>query len=288
MRPRKDGLLSGCRVGTSREIVSVRSSSLCYFSFEIKWIGEKLKFVFIFFARLHPPPRNVDLFQLDDLSISSCTKWKIDSLLRLFSFFRHPIYPMWAARGDDEKPFQSGWMKKLFNFMLYFFSAKLFFPISSFHFPISQNKSRICESIHSFRNIETSNFNKNDNKMWWNSHENWSTSRGRENELTCRAELRIFYSFSFWRLREISIRPNQNIDIRIIWMLNGFSDVFFLSFLLLAGPLFEVQTAEGLDVTLPCDLFPNSLTSSSSSSLTQDKVSLVIWYKEGNSKPIYS
>lgn len=29
-------------------------------------------------------------------------------------------------------------------------------------------------------------------------------------ELTCRAKLRIFYYSSVWRLREISIRPNQN------------------------------------------------------------------------------
>ncbi|CRL06332.1 CLUMA_CG019078, isoform A [Clunio marinus] len=50
------------------------------------------------------------------------------------------------------------------------------------------------------------------------------------------------------------------------------------------GPLSEVQTATGLEVTLPCDLFPNSI----SSSLSQDKVTLVIWYKEGNQKPIYS
>ncbi|XP_070490532.1 uncharacterized protein side-V [Chironomus tepperi] len=50
------------------------------------------------------------------------------------------------------------------------------------------------------------------------------------------------------------------------------------------GPLSEVQSATGLDVTLPCDLFPTTL----SSPLAQDKVTLVIWYKEGNQKPIYS
>lgn len=48
------------------------------------------------------------------------------------------------------------------------------------------------------------------------------------------------------------------------------------------GPLFEVQTSEGLDVSLPCDLLPSTMT------MMTDKVTLVIWYKEGNSKPIYS
>ncbi|XP_039431401.1 nephrin [Culex pipiens pallens] len=48
------------------------------------------------------------------------------------------------------------------------------------------------------------------------------------------------------------------------------------------GPLFEVQTAVGLDVSLPCDLLPTTMT------MMTDKVTLVIWYKEGNSKPIYS
>ncbi|XP_058451516.1 nephrin [Malaya genurostris] len=48
------------------------------------------------------------------------------------------------------------------------------------------------------------------------------------------------------------------------------------------GPLFEVQTAVGLDVSLPCDLLPTTMM------MMTDKVTLVIWYKEGNSKPIYS
>ncbi|XP_058055755.1 nephrin-like [Anopheles bellator] len=48
------------------------------------------------------------------------------------------------------------------------------------------------------------------------------------------------------------------------------------------GPLIEVQTAVGLDVSLPCDLLPTSMT------MLTDKVYLVIWYKEGNTKPIYS
>lgn len=65
-------------------------------------------------------------------------------------------------------------------------------------------------------------------------------------------------------------------------MENHFSNV---SFSLLSGPLTEVQTATGLEVTLPCDLFPTTMASSS---LSQDKVTLVIWYKEGNQKPIYS
>lgn len=56
-------------------------------------------------------------------------------------------------------------------------------------------------------------------------------------------------------------------------------------FSLVSGPLSEVQTATGLEVTLPCDLFPHSM---SPSTLSQDKVTLVIWYKEGNQKPIYS
>lgn len=58
--------------------------------------------------------------------------------------------------------------------------------------------------------------------------------------------------------------------------------MFFLH--LFSGPLSEVQTATGLEVTLPCDLFPNSI----SAAFSQDKVTLVIWYKEGNQKPIYS
>lgn len=49
-----------------------------------------------------------------------------------------------------------------------------------------------------------------------------------------------------------------------------------------AGPLSEVQTAVGLEVQLPCDLIPASVT------LVQDKVTLVIWYREGNDKPIYT
>ncbi|XP_055603399.1 nephrin [Uranotaenia lowii] len=48
------------------------------------------------------------------------------------------------------------------------------------------------------------------------------------------------------------------------------------------GPLYEVQTAVGLDVSLPCDLLPTTMT------MLTDKVTLVIWYKEGNTKPIYS
>ncbi|ETN58361.1 sidestep protein [Anopheles darlingi] len=47
-------------------------------------------------------------------------------------------------------------------------------------------------------------------------------------------------------------------------------------------PLIEVQTAVGLDVSLPCDLLPTTMT------MQSDKVYLVIWYKEGNTKPIYS
>lgn len=65
-----------------------------------------------------------------------------------------------------------------------------------------------------------------------------------------------------------------------------FFKLIFPLFIVFSGPLSEVQTATGLEVTLPCDLFPNSIPSSSSSS--QDKVTLVIWYKEGNQKPIYS
>ncbi|KAJ6645252.1 Hemicentin-1 [Pseudolycoriella hygida] len=50
----------------------------------------------------------------------------------------------------------------------------------------------------------------------------------------------------------------------------------------MTSPLSEVQTAVGLEVSLPCDLIPASAT------LIQDKVTLVIWYKEGNLKPIYT
>ncbi|EAA01472.5 AGAP001925-PA [Anopheles gambiae str. PEST] len=48
------------------------------------------------------------------------------------------------------------------------------------------------------------------------------------------------------------------------------------------GPLIDVQTAVGLDVSLPCDLLPTTMA------MMTDKVYLVIWYKEGNTKPIYS
>lgn len=60
---------------------------------------------------------------------------------------------------------------------------------------------------------------------------------------------------------------------------------FVFRFCVFPGPLSEVQTATGLEVTLPCDLFPSSMSSPAS---LQDKVTLVIWYKEGNQKPIYS
>ncbi|XP_067633168.1 uncharacterized protein side-V [Eurosta solidaginis] len=46
------------------------------------------------------------------------------------------------------------------------------------------------------------------------------------------------------------------------------------------GPLSEVQTAVGLEVTLPCDLMPGTMIA--------DKVQLVIWYRQGNVKPIYT
>lgn len=59
------------------------------------------------------------------------------------------------------------------------------------------------------------------------------------------------------------------------------TDLNNFSFSLFAGPLSEVQTATGLDVTLPCDLLPTAMSQT-------DKVQLVIWYKEGNAKPIYS
>uniref|UniRef100_A0A1A9UND4 Ig-like domain-containing protein n=1 Tax=Glossina austeni TaxID=7395 RepID=A0A1A9UND4_GLOAU len=46
------------------------------------------------------------------------------------------------------------------------------------------------------------------------------------------------------------------------------------------SPLSEVQTAVGLEVALPCDLMPNNMMT--------DKVQLVIWYREGTDKPIYT
>ncbi|XP_059609040.1 hemicentin-1 [Phlebotomus argentipes] len=48
------------------------------------------------------------------------------------------------------------------------------------------------------------------------------------------------------------------------------------------GPLSEVQTAVGLEASMPCELVPISV------SMMTDKVQLVIWYKEGNIKPIYT
>ncbi|KAM8713629.1 hypothetical protein ACLKA7_013880 [Drosophila subpalustris] len=46
------------------------------------------------------------------------------------------------------------------------------------------------------------------------------------------------------------------------------------------GPLSEVLTAVGSEVALPCDLMPGTMIA--------DKVQLVIWYRQGNVKPIYT
>ncbi|XP_034650712.1 uncharacterized protein LOC117890135 [Drosophila subobscura] len=46
------------------------------------------------------------------------------------------------------------------------------------------------------------------------------------------------------------------------------------------GPLSEVLTAVGSEVALPCDLLPGTMIA--------DKVQLVIWYRQGNVKPIYT
>ncbi|KAH8305876.1 hypothetical protein KR018_000382, partial [Drosophila ironensis] len=46
------------------------------------------------------------------------------------------------------------------------------------------------------------------------------------------------------------------------------------------GPLSEVLTAVGSEVALPCDLLPGTMIA--------DKVQLVIWYRQGNTKPIYT
>ncbi|KAI8037622.1 hypothetical protein M5D96_009786 [Drosophila gunungcola] len=45
-------------------------------------------------------------------------------------------------------------------------------------------------------------------------------------------------------------------------------------------PLSEVLTAVGSEVALPCDLLPGTMIA--------DKVQLVIWYRQGNVKPIYT
>ncbi|XP_055845116.1 uncharacterized protein LOC129911368 [Episyrphus balteatus] len=47
------------------------------------------------------------------------------------------------------------------------------------------------------------------------------------------------------------------------------------------GPLLSVQTAINLEVNLPCDLTP-------ATTMNTDKVQLVIWYKQGSIKPIYT
>ncbi|EDX08326.1 GD25074 [Drosophila simulans] len=46
------------------------------------------------------------------------------------------------------------------------------------------------------------------------------------------------------------------------------------------GPLSEILTAVGSEVALPCDLVPGTGI--------VDKVQLVIWYRQGNVKPIYT
>ncbi|CAD7012764.1 unnamed protein product [Ceratitis capitata] len=53
-----------------------------------------------------------------------------------------------------------------------------------------------------------------------------------------------------------------------------------IEILIIKCPLSEVQTAIGLEVALPCDLMPGTMTA--------DKVQLVIWYRQGNVKPIYT
>lgn len=64
---------------------------------------------------------------------------------------------------------------------------------------------------------------------------------------------------------------NENIS-------NWYPYPFFLS--LVSGPLSEVLTAVGSEVALPCDLMPGTMIA--------DKVQLVIWYRQGNVKPIYT
>ncbi|CAD7089638.1 unnamed protein product [Hermetia illucens] len=50
------------------------------------------------------------------------------------------------------------------------------------------------------------------------------------------------------------------------------------------GPLTEVQTAVGLEAALPCEFTDDT----SRADHDMDKVQLIIWYKEGHEKPIYS
>jgi Immunoglobulin V-set domain len=52
-----------------------------------------------------------------------------------------------------------------------------------------------------------------------------------------------------------------------------------MSIIFFTVPLSHVETVQGTTARLPCNL---------TSSIEGDRVSLVIWYKEGQSKPIYS
>lgn len=75
-------------------------------------------------------------------------------------------------------------------------------------------------------------------------------------------------------------RDNYTSQLYYYSMDNSIKQYFL--FIYFTGPLSEVQTAVSLEVNLPCDLIP------ASAMLMQDKVTLVIWYREGNDKPIYT
>lgn len=141
MRPRKDGLLSGCRVGTSREIVSVRSSSLCYFSFEIKWIGEKLKFVFYLLRKTSPSAKecwSISTWRFVNFVVHKMENRFVPSSLLLFFDTQFTQCERHAAMMKSH--FRAAEWKNFSISCYIFFLRNFFFQFQVFIFPFRKIK----------------------------------------------------------------------------------------------------------------------------------------------------